>query len=196
MGQAGVGVANCAAADMAFGVGICPTLDLEAAGSPIGLGVDGSASNDSSNMMEAVRHSLLLARLQIRPFGGVAASTRCAGRPRARPRASGATTSAASRRNAGRSRPLQARRSPFYRRPGPDSRAAAVRRPSRRPGDDRRPLARHRRPAGRRRPRGLMSEHAGDGEAVRVNGVAGFARAFGSGQETRRRLKAPRRRRR
>jgi 8-oxoguanine deaminase len=64
IGQAGVGVAHCAASDMSFGVGICPTLDLESAGSPIGLGVDGSASNDSSNMMEAVRHSLMLARLK------------------------------------------------------------------------------------------------------------------------------------
>jgi 8-oxoguanine deaminase len=64
LGRAGVGVCHCAAADMAFGVGICPTRDLEAAGVAIGLGVDGSASNDSSNMMEAVRHSLMLARLR------------------------------------------------------------------------------------------------------------------------------------
>ena len=49
---------------MAFGVGICPTKDLEAAGVKIGLGVDGSASNDSSNMMEAARHSLMLQRLR------------------------------------------------------------------------------------------------------------------------------------
>jgi 8-oxoguanine deaminase len=64
LGRAGVGVAHCAAADMAFGVGICPTKDLEAAGVAIGLGVDGSASNDSSNLMEAARHSLMLQRLR------------------------------------------------------------------------------------------------------------------------------------
>ncbi len=64
IGQARVAVSHCAASDMSFGVGICPTLDLEAAGTSIGLGVDGSASNDSSNMMEAVRHSLMLARLK------------------------------------------------------------------------------------------------------------------------------------
>ena len=64
LGRSGVGVAHCAAADMAFGVGICPTKDLEAAGVNIGLGVDGSASNDSSNMMEAARHSLMLQRLR------------------------------------------------------------------------------------------------------------------------------------
>jgi len=64
LGQAGVGVCHLAAADMAFGVGICPTKELEAAGVTIGLGVDGAASNDSSNMMEAVRHSLMLQRLR------------------------------------------------------------------------------------------------------------------------------------
>ncbi len=64
LGRAGVGVAHCAASDMAFGVGICPTKDLEAAGVAIGLGVDGSASNDSSNMMEAARHALMLQRLR------------------------------------------------------------------------------------------------------------------------------------
>jgi 8-oxoguanine deaminase len=52
---------------MAFGMGVCPTKELEAAGVAIGLGVDGSASNDSSNMMEAVRHSLLLQRLSYGP---------------------------------------------------------------------------------------------------------------------------------
>ena len=49
---------------MLFAKGICPTKDLEAAGAPIGIGVDGSASNDSSNLMEAVRHSMMLGRLR------------------------------------------------------------------------------------------------------------------------------------
>ena len=64
LGSAGVGVCHLAAADMAFGAGVCPTKDLEAAGAPIGVGVDGSASNDSSNVMEAARHSLMLQRLR------------------------------------------------------------------------------------------------------------------------------------
>jgi 8-oxoguanine deaminase len=67
LGKAAVGVCHCAASDMAFGMGVCPTKELEAAGVAIGLGVDGSASNDSSNMMEAVRHSLLLQRLSYGP---------------------------------------------------------------------------------------------------------------------------------
>jgi len=64
LGRAGVGVCHCAASDMLLAMGVCPTKDLEAAGAPVGLGVDGSASNDSSNMMEAVRHSLMLGRLR------------------------------------------------------------------------------------------------------------------------------------
>jgi 8-oxoguanine deaminase len=64
LGRAGVGVCNCAASDMLLGLQICPTKDLEAAGATIGLGVDGSASNDSSNAMESLRHSLMLGRLR------------------------------------------------------------------------------------------------------------------------------------
>jgi 8-oxoguanine deaminase len=64
LGRAGVGVCHCAASNMVLASGICPTKDLEAAGAPVGLGVDGSASNDSSNMMEAVRHALMIGRLR------------------------------------------------------------------------------------------------------------------------------------
>jgi 8-oxoguanine deaminase len=67
LGAAGVGVCHLAAADMWLAAGICPTKDFEAAGSPVSLGVDGSSSNDSSNMMEAVRHSLMLQRLRYGP---------------------------------------------------------------------------------------------------------------------------------
>ena len=89
LGRAGVGVSHCAASDMLFAQGICPTFDLEAAGVPIGLGVDGSASNDSSNMMEAVRHSMMLGRLRYGPSAvtpydalrwGTQGSARCLGR--------------------------------------------------------------------------------------------------------------------
>jgi 8-oxoguanine deaminase len=38
-------------------------VELEKAGAPVGLGVDGSASNDSSNLMEGVRHALMIGRL-------------------------------------------------------------------------------------------------------------------------------------
>lgn len=64
LGRAGVGVSHCAASNMVLASGICRTCELEAAGAPVGLGVDGSASNDSSNMMEAVRHALMIGRLR------------------------------------------------------------------------------------------------------------------------------------
>jgi 8-oxoguanine deaminase len=64
LGKAKVGVCHCAASNMVLASGICRTCELEAAGSPLGLGVDGSASNDSSNMMEAIRHALMIGRLR------------------------------------------------------------------------------------------------------------------------------------
>ncbi len=64
LGRAGVGVCHCAASNMVLASGICRTCELEAAGAPLGLGVDGSASNDASNMMEALRHALMIGRLR------------------------------------------------------------------------------------------------------------------------------------
>ena len=64
LGKAKVGVCHCAASNMVLASGTCPTCDLEAAGSALGLGVDGSASNDSSNMMETLRHALMVGRLR------------------------------------------------------------------------------------------------------------------------------------
>ncbi len=64
LGTAGVGVTHCPSSNMVLASGICSTLDLEAAGCPVGLGVDGSASNDCSNLMQEVRQALLLQRLK------------------------------------------------------------------------------------------------------------------------------------
>lgn len=64
LGQAGVGIAHCPSSNMLLASGQCPTLDLEAAGCPVGIGVDGSASNDGSNMITEVRQALLLQRLR------------------------------------------------------------------------------------------------------------------------------------
>ncbi|MGB7432957.1 MAG: 8-oxoguanine deaminase [Ahrensia sp.] len=63
LGKHGVGVCHCPTSNAVLASGFCKTLDLEAAGSPVGLGVDGSASNDSSNLMEEVRHALMVNRL-------------------------------------------------------------------------------------------------------------------------------------
>lgn len=64
LGQANVGIAHCPSSNMLLASGICPTVDLEAAGCNIGLAVDGSASNDCSNMIQEVRQSLLQQRLR------------------------------------------------------------------------------------------------------------------------------------
>jgi 8-oxoguanine deaminase len=63
LGQHGVGVCHCPTSNMVLASGQCRTRELEAAGAPVGLGVDGSASNDSSNLMEGVRHALMINRL-------------------------------------------------------------------------------------------------------------------------------------
>lgn len=64
LGSHGVGVCHCPTSNMVLASGQCRTLELEKAGSPVGLGVDGSASNDNSNLMEGVRHALMLNRLK------------------------------------------------------------------------------------------------------------------------------------
>ena len=63
LGRHRVGVCHCPTSNMTLAAGQCRTLDLEDAGSPVGLGVDGSASNDNSNLMESVRHALMVNRL-------------------------------------------------------------------------------------------------------------------------------------
>lgn len=64
LGGAKVGIAHCPSSNMILASGQCPTLALQEAGCPVGLGVDGSASNDGSNMIGEVRQALLLQRLR------------------------------------------------------------------------------------------------------------------------------------
>ena len=64
LGAAGTGVCHCPSSNMMLASGICQVLDLEAAGSPVGLGVDGSASNDCSNMIQEVRQAMYIQRLR------------------------------------------------------------------------------------------------------------------------------------
>jgi len=63
LGHHRVGVCHCPTSNATLASGFCPTEVLQRHGAPIGLGVDGSASNDSSNMMEAIRHALMVNRL-------------------------------------------------------------------------------------------------------------------------------------
>lgn len=64
LGAAGTAVSHCATSNMRLASGIARTLELEEAGAPVGLGVDGSASNDGSNMIQEVRQALYLQRLR------------------------------------------------------------------------------------------------------------------------------------
>ncbi|MDA7746446.1 8-oxoguanine deaminase [Psychromonas sp.] len=64
LGKAGVGIAHCPTSNMMLASGICKTLDLEKAGATIGIGVDGSASNDGANMIQEVRMAMYLQRLK------------------------------------------------------------------------------------------------------------------------------------
>ncbi len=73
LGRHGVGICHCAASNMVLASGICRTVELEAAGAKLALGVDGSASNDASNMMEALRQALMIGRLR---YGADAVSHR------------------------------------------------------------------------------------------------------------------------
>jgi 8-oxoguanine deaminase len=63
LGRARVGVAHCPSSNMRLGSGVCRVNDLRRAGGPVGLGVDGSASNDGSHALAEVRQALLLTRL-------------------------------------------------------------------------------------------------------------------------------------
>jgi 8-oxoguanine deaminase len=62
LAAAGTSVSHCACSNQVLASGCCPVCDMEAAGMRVGLGVDGSASNDSSNLMQDVRAAFLLQR--------------------------------------------------------------------------------------------------------------------------------------
>src|ERR1700754_5105162 len=62
LGKAGTTISHCACSNQILASGCCPVCDMEEAGVGVGLGVDGSASNDESNLMQEVRAAFLLQR--------------------------------------------------------------------------------------------------------------------------------------
>jgi 8-oxoguanine deaminase len=62
LGKAKTTISHCACSNQLLASGCCPVCEMEEAGVGIGIGVDGSASNDASNLMQEVRAAFLLQR--------------------------------------------------------------------------------------------------------------------------------------
>jgi 8-oxoguanine deaminase len=62
LARAGTAISHCPCSNQTLASGTCPVCAMEEAGVRIGIGVDGSASNDGSNLMQEVRAAFLLQR--------------------------------------------------------------------------------------------------------------------------------------
>jgi cytosine/adenosine deaminase-related metal-dependent hydrolase len=69
LAAAGTSVAHCPTSNMIIGAGLCPVGEMRRAGVNVGLGCDGSAAHDASDLWGEVRQALLLAHLRDGPSG-------------------------------------------------------------------------------------------------------------------------------
>lgn len=70
MAATGTGAAHCPNSNMVISSGIAPIARFLAQGVPVGLGVDGSASNDASNVLQDARQAMMLQHLSVAPGVG------------------------------------------------------------------------------------------------------------------------------
>ena len=126
--ETGTGVAHCPSSNARLAAGIAPVRDLLRAGVPVGLGVDGAASNESGQLGTEIREAVLMNRLRT---GADSMSVRAAPahrhdgrRTRARP---GGGTRVARHREAGGCRRVARRRRRARRHPRPGRRARSRR---------------------------------------------------------------------
>jgi cytosine/adenosine deaminase-related metal-dependent hydrolase len=89
LGATGTGVAHCPSSNARLGAGLARVRDLLDAGAPVGLGVDGSASQEAAHLGEELRQALYVARLRGGPTAlsarealrlGTMGGARCLGR--------------------------------------------------------------------------------------------------------------------